>query len=95
VSLILSSKILLFRPLVSKITNDFVLKSQAGHPLIHPKFCQATLSHNLRCKDKFDQILLKYTPSGPPNMKYLANFCPSQFQDIQGGPRGQKMGLIM
>jgi len=28
-------------------------------------------------------------PSNPPNMKYLAIFCPSQFQDPKEGPRNQ------
>jgi len=43
----------------------------------------------LRCKDKFDNISLKSALSTPPNMKYIAIFCPSQYQDPQGGPRGQ------
>jgi len=45
----------------------------------------------LRCKDKFGQILLKFAPYGPPNREYLSIFCPPQYQDPQGGPRGQIM----
>jgi len=36
-------------------------------------------------------ILLKSAPSSPPYMKYIAMFCPPQYQDSQGGPRGQIM----
>jgi len=50
VSLIVLSKNLLFSPLGSQITIDFVWKLKAENPLIHLKFCEATLSHNLRCK---------------------------------------------
>jgi len=49
VSLMLLSKNLLFSSLGSQITVDFVWKSKAGNPLIHPNFFQSTLSHNLRC----------------------------------------------
>jgi len=34
---------------------------------------------------------LNFAPSNPPKIKYLAIFCPSQFQDPQGGPCGPKM----
>jgi len=44
-------KTLLFSTLCSQISKDFVWKSKGGDPLISLKFCQATLSHNLRCKD--------------------------------------------
>jgi len=77
VSLMLLSKNLLFSTLSSQITNDFVWKSHARyHSLIHFKFCQPTLSHNLSCNDEFGQILLEYAPSLPPYMNYLAIFCP-------------------
>jgi len=62
VSLIMWSKNLLFSLLSYQISNDFVSKSKAGNPLIHLNFCQATLTHNLRWKDEFDQILLKSAP---------------------------------
>jgi len=64
----------------------------SGNLLIYPNFCLASLSHNLRCKDLFDQILLKSELSKPSNMNYLAIFCPSQFQDPQGGFWGLIMG---
>jgi len=32
-------------------------------------------------------------PSNPPNMKYFTIFCPSQFQDPQGGPRSPIVGV--
>jgi len=88
--MMLLSKKLLFSTLVSQITNDFVWKSKAGNLLIYLNFCLATLSHNLRCKDLFDQILLKSEPFNPLNVNYLAIFCFSQLQDPQGGPCGLK-----
>jgi len=41
----------------------------------------------------FGQILLNFAPSCPPNIKYLAIFCPSQFQDPQGEPRSPIVGV--
>jgi len=37
----------------------------ARHPLFQLKFCQVTLSHNLRCKDYLDHISLNSAPSNP------------------------------
>jgi len=44
--------------------------SQIINLLIYLNFCLETLSHNLRSKDLFDQILLKSEPSSPPKKKY-------------------------
>jgi len=66
--------LMLFSTLCSPISNDFVFKSKAWNLLIYLKFCQATLSYNLRCKDEFDQILLESASSSPPKMTYLAIF---------------------
>jgi len=38
-------------------------------------------------------IFFYSAPSNPPNIKYLAIFCPSQFQEPQGEPYGPKMGV--
>jgi len=51
VPVVVEQKKLLFSTLGSQVTNDFVWKSKAENPLIHLKFCQASLSHNLICKD--------------------------------------------
>jgi len=71
------------------------LEIKSCHPLIHLKFCQATLSHNLRCKNLFDQILLESAQFSTPYLNQLAIFCPSQFQYPQGGPWGQNNGRAL
>jgi len=85
----LLSKKPLFSTLGFQITKDFVWESKAGGTSTLNCVWQLYL---ITWNERTNLIRFYWNLNHlVPNMKYLANFYPVQFQDPQGGPRDQIM----